>query len=205
MAHKKPLIPFKWMPGSWGLTGKAFERAKAEYELDGYDLEIALSILDSTTQEQHEINKINIDYTYGLTSERDFEYAVAKRITDDNEREIKLLKLDYQYTDMKDIEYDKRLATLTNEPWVNVIDLNVTDETGNFELDWNDKFVEDLKDVGFKGITDEEIVNAWFSRICRDIALSEFGGQGDFDEQLAAVDNAKEMSTTDENGRRIIK
>jgi hypothetical protein len=205
MAHKKPLIPFKWMPGSWGLTGKAFERAKAEYELDGYDLEIALSILDSTTQEQHEINKINIDYTYGLTSERDFEYAVAKRITDDNEREIKLLKLDYQYTDMKDIEYDKRLATLTNEPWVNVIDLNVTDETGNFELDWNDKFVEDLKDVGFKGITDEEIVNAWFSRICRHIALSEFGGQGDFDEQLAAVDNAKEMSTTDENGRRIIK
>lgn len=42
MAKKKPLIPFRWLPASWGLVGQPFEEAKAHYELDGEDLERAL-------------------------------------------------------------------------------------------------------------------------------------------------------------------
>ena len=41
----KPVIPFGWLPGHWGLKGKTKERARAEYELEGYDLEIALAVI----------------------------------------------------------------------------------------------------------------------------------------------------------------
>lgn len=206
MSRKTPFIPFGWLPGHWGLKGKTKDRAKAEYELAGYDLAIALAVLDSSTEEEFELSKTNLDFSYDLISEREYEYAVAKFIEDETDREIQLLKLDYQYTDMKDLEYDKRLATLKKESWVSVIDLNVREETGNFELDWNDTFVAELKEVGFNGITDEDVVNSWFSRICRDIALSEYGGVGDFDEKLAKADGDRKADEADAgNGRRIVK
>lgn len=206
MSKNTPLIPFGWLPGHWGLKGKTQERAKAEYELDGYDLAIKLAILDSASETDYRRAELEIDFEYGNISEREYEYAVASFIEDETDREIQLLKLDYQYTDMKDLEYDKRLATLKKEPWVSVIDLNVREETGNFELDWNDAFVAELKEVGFSGMSDEDIVNAWFSRICRDIALSEYGGVGDFDEKLAKADGDRKADEADAgSGRRIVK
>ena len=35
----KPLIPFGWLPGHWGLRGTTREIAQAEYELSGAELE----------------------------------------------------------------------------------------------------------------------------------------------------------------------
>jgi hypothetical protein len=206
MTARNRLIPFAWLPGAWGLKGKALARAQAEYELEGYDLAIKLAILDSPTQDDFDLAKTQIDFEYNFMSEREYEYAIARFIPDETEREIQLLKLDYQHTAMKDLEYDKRLATLKKESWVSVIDLNVREETGNFELDWNDTFVEELKEVGFTGLADEDVVNSWFSRICRDIALSEYGGVGDFDEKLAKADGDRSADEADAgNGRRIVK
>jgi hypothetical protein len=198
----KPLIPFNWLPGSWGLKGKSRERAQAEYELDGFELAMTLARLDYTGKER-ERRELDIKLAYDQIDDEAYEYACADLIEDSLERELQRLEIDREYTVMTDTEYEKKQATIKCEPWVSVIDLNVRDETGNFELDWNDYFVQELKEVGFKGASDEDIVNAWFSRICRDIAISEFGGQGDFDEQLAKADT--KTSTADEAGRRIIK
>jgi hypothetical protein len=38
MQHKR-LIPFRWLPASWGLVGKAFDEAEAYYLYKGEDLE----------------------------------------------------------------------------------------------------------------------------------------------------------------------
>ena len=35
MAKKRRLIPFDFMPASWGLNGKVYEKAKAEYYFEG--------------------------------------------------------------------------------------------------------------------------------------------------------------------------
>lgn len=39
MAKKKRLLPFGWLPGHWGLSGSMRELAKAEYELEGEELD----------------------------------------------------------------------------------------------------------------------------------------------------------------------
>ena len=68
---------------------------------------------------------------------------------------------------------EKEQATKDGKPWVKVLDTNVDQENpkyGYFELDWNKPFVENLKEHGFSGNTDEEVVDHWFSVLCNTIA-----------------------------------
>jgi hypothetical protein len=51
---------------------------------------------------------------------------------------------------------------------------------GSFELDWNEIFVESLKKEGYEGLTADSIVNQWFMEVCRNVALEEFDGTGNF-------------------------
>lgn len=71
----------------------------------------------------------------------------------------------------------KELATQNKEPWVTVLNTHINKDNirnGFFELDWNEYFVLQLRASGYKGNTDEEIVDAWFSELCKNIG-SESG------------------------------
>ena len=66
----------------------------------------------------------------------------------------------------------KKKTTKSEEPSVKVLNMNVNPENprnGFFELDWNDEFVNMLKQNGYLGATDEEIVDRWFQTLCRTI------------------------------------
>jgi hypothetical protein len=70
----------------------------------------------------------------------------------------------------------KDAATALREPWVAVLDTHINKENvrnGFFELDWNDYFIVQLRDAGYRGETDEAIVDAWFKDLCRDVASEE--------------------------------
>jgi chorismate mutase len=45
---------------------------------------------------------------------------------------------------------------------------------GFFELDWNNAFIEELITAGYKGETNEEIVEGWFREVTRNV-LQEQG------------------------------
>tara|TARA_Y100000114_G_scaffold62940_2_gene57653 strand:+ start:72 stop:464 length:393 start_codon:yes stop_codon:yes gene_type:complete len=71
----------------------------------------------------------------------------------------------------------KDKATARGEPYVEVITLEVDAKNpsqGAFELEWNDLFVEELKRNGYRGNTDEDIVDVWFQQICKNVALSQW-------------------------------
>lgn len=66
------------------------------------------------------------------------------------------------------LEAEKLAATEAGEPWVAVLDTQINPENirnGFFELDWNNEFIEQLLDAGYKGETNEAIVDAWFRTI----------------------------------------
>ena len=66
----------------------------------------------------------------------------------------------------------KKTKHASDKPWVKVLNMNVNPENprnGFFELDWNDEFVNMLKQNGYLGATDEEIVDRWFQTLCRTI------------------------------------
>ena len=70
----------------------------------------------------------------------------------------------------------KERATEAKEPWVAVLDTHVNKENvrnGFFELDWNEYFVLQLRSAGYKGDTDEEIVDRWFNELCRNVGAEE--------------------------------
>lgn len=82
------------------------------------------------------------------------------------------------------LEAEKELATKNGEAWVAVLDTQVNPDNirnGFFELDWNNEFIEQLLDAGYKGESQEQIVDSWFRTIVTQM-LSDEG-----------LDNGREM------------
>ena len=73
---------------------------------------------------------------------------------------------------------DKEKSTLRKEPWVDVIGFKVNPSNirnGFFEIDWNEYWIEKLKQegYGFDGDPEEEIVGRWYRDICMNAAAVE--------------------------------
>lgn len=81
----------------------------------------------------------------------------------------------------------KEIATEKGEPWVSILSMEIDPENmqnGAFELDWNDKFVANLVRAGYQmkpDDTDADIVDRWFTAVCRNIVLETY-------EQYEAMD-----------------
>jgi len=81
----------------------------------------------------------------------------------------------------------KELATEKGEAYVNILSMEVDPNdisNGAFELDWNEKFVADLVRHGYMmnpKDTDSDIVDRWFTQVCRNIVLETY-------EQYQAMD-----------------
>ena len=89
--------------------------------------------------------------------------TTPKKITAEEERRSVLAK-------------EKEEATKNKKPWVGVLDTKVNPDdikNGFFELDWNNEFIEQLLDAGYTGETNEQIVDAWFKTIARQILEDE--------------------------------
>lgn len=72
----------------------------------------------------------------------------------------------------------KERATKAGEPWVSVLNTHVNEDNirnGFFELDWNDLFVEQLRQYGYGTEADpeEEIVDRWFRDIVSQMLTEE--------------------------------
>ena len=90
------------------------------------------------------------------------------------------LEVDYKNGKIGISEYEKQVAEIKDEPYVNVLKLDVNPENakaGYMELDWNDKFVEFLHNNGYEGKDDEAIVNKWFNDVCRTVLIQEIADQ----------------------------
>ena len=81
---------------------------------------------------------------------------------------------------------EKEKATAAGEPYVAILKVDIDPknvQNGSFELDWNSIFITQLVKAGYmkkKEDADSDIVDRWFSDICRNVVLENF-------EQLAAM------------------
>ena len=198
-------IPFKLLPGSWGLKGKTREIAQAEYELTGYELETKILSIRHEDLESDDYKKklAEIDMRYNRITKEQYHRCLADLIKDPAQKELAITELDYREGKIGEIEYSKKCATLRGEPWVNVVKMDFTAKTsleGSFELDWNEPFVEKLKAEGYTGPTPDNIVNQWFMELCRNIAMEEFDGTGNFTaDSEANLEAMKRWSTETES------
>lgn len=71
---------------------------------------------------------------------------------------------------------EKDKATLAGKPYVRVLNTHLNPENpgdGYFELEWNEIFVRELLEAGYTGSDENEIVDQWFTTLCRQIAEEE--------------------------------
>lgn len=88
---------------------------------------------------------------------------------------------------------EKEEATKNGEPWVAVLDTKINEDNirnGFFELDWNNEFIEQLVDAGYKGESNEQIVDQWFKTIAKQV-LEDSGQDPD---RGAGYINTKNLS-----------
>jgi len=171
MAKKKKFIAFKFLPGSWGLEGKAYDEAEAYYYLDGYDLDIRLAEIHYADKEFDE-KKHNIDFKYGIISEYEYDTKTNELKNTGQQYDENKLAIDLKHGKIDQQEHDKTIANLRHEPWVAIVD-NQYDKsqklTGlKITLDWNEYFIEMLKDNGYNGKTEEAIIEQWYDDLHKD-------------------------------------
>lgn len=92
----------------------------------------------------------------------------------------------------------KELATEKGQPYVTILSMEVDPENmqnGAFELDWNDKFVANLVRAGYQmnsKDTDSDVVDRWFTAVCRNIVLETY-------EQYKAMDPERDRVVKSRN------
>jgi hypothetical protein len=98
----------------------------------------------------------------------------------DHDKSIAELDVELKEGVIDEQQYDKKVATIRKEPWVEVKKLEVNPEdakAGYMELDWNDEFVAMLQENGYTGESDESVVNKWFNDVCRTVLMQEIEDQ----------------------------
>ena len=85
----------------------------------------------------------------------------------------------------------KEIATEKGEPFIEIVSMDIDPndmQNGAFELDWNDIFVARLVKAGYMmdpNDTDADIVDRWFTNVCRNIVLETY-------EQYEAMDTQRD-------------
>jgi hypothetical protein len=100
----------------------------------------------------------------------------AVKIAEEIKQQAIVSAAEFQLAAEKAMLGPKERATADKEPYVAVLNTHVNKDNirnGFFELDWNEYFVLQLKNAGYKGKTDEEIVDQWFSELCRNVGADE--------------------------------
>ncbi len=89
---------------------------------------------------------------------------------------------------------EKEKATAAGEAWVDVISFSIEDDMaeGSFEIDWNDIFVAHLLKAGYKGKTDQDIVDNWFNDVCKNV-VAETYQQAQADPEKRAKGNRTDL------------
>lgn len=140
-----------------------------------HDIEVAKLTVDRKLMPRR---LLDIRFKHGDIEEQEYQEACARLDLKGDELEMRLLEIQHEFGELDDRGFAKAVATLRKEPYVDVLDLSLSDGGGGFfELDWNDQFILELQDNGYTGRTDEEIVNKWFNGLCRQILIAEMNDQ----------------------------
>jgi len=199
-------LKFGMMPAHWGVSGRTREIMQAEYEIPPGPLrDLKLLEINSEDFDRDTYRKKvwDIELKYERITEATYHRNLTTLIKDEKQKAAAILELDHREGKVTELEYSKQLATLKGEPWVTVLSMDFGGKKaleGSFELDWNEFFVENLKTEGYVGPTPDSIINQWFMEVCRNVALEEFDGTGDFTADSEANLNAVKRWSEDSRG-----
>jgi hypothetical protein len=160
------------------LAGAAYSEAEAYYHLDGEALERRLAeirLADDPVQLRQAM--LDLDLRYERISPYDAAKQRAMMQAEGIDRELALLAIEHEYGNLTDHAYQKQCALLKNEPWICIINSGFDPQQGIdgvfFEFDWTPQWIEYLRAHGYVGHTEEQVVDDWFTDVCRSHGQNE--------------------------------
>jgi len=137
-----------------------------QYDLKLAEIEYDNKIPPSVRLELELKHKIIDQYEYDTGKVR-IDYPDAESL----ENKLAMLEVDFAHGKIEKNRFEKTTATLKEEPWIDIVDHGFDPQQGvngvYFEFDWNEYWIEFLRKSGYVGFTDEQIVEQWFSDVCR--------------------------------------
>lgn len=140
-----------------------------------------LEILHDMSSKEYRIGMLRLKRIVGEISEYDLKVAILKEEYHENSEtfKLKLLDVEREFDKITQLQYEKDKATIQGTPFFKIVDGRVVGHPGDggieFEFEWNDYFINELREAGWEGITDDQVVENWFSDACRQIASEELG------------------------------
>jgi hypothetical protein len=162
-------IPFSWLPASWGLRGKSREIAQAEYELQGYDLEIKLAQINhGNDPDKLKQEILDIDLRHKKIDRYAHDLELASVGKEGSDLDLAKLDVDLSHSKITPQEHERKRADIVGEPWIAMpkISWDPTNPSKTyFELDYNPAFINFLKENGYIG-SEEDCINKWLNDVC---------------------------------------
>ncbi len=148
-------------------------------KIDHFEHDLAVAALEYPNKKSFEYKRAVLEakLEHGEIEQLDHDLKLVElqyKSKESTEYKIAVANVNRQHDQLTEREYNKEIATIKGEPWVEVIHakINYDSEDGNafeFELDWNQPFVEDLLRHGYVGPTQADIVDQWFTQTCQDV------------------------------------
>lgn len=164
------------------LALKDLELDKEYGRIDDREFDIKKAELEIKDEQELALVKNEIEYRYGNLTEYDRNVNSLKLLHPEGSIEyiIGEINIRRDIGELTNHQADKEIANIKGEPWFAIINSEYLskDTVGsaiNFELDWNDEHITFLMANGYTGQSQEEIIDSWFSSLCREL-FNETGG-----------------------------
>lgn len=132
-----------------------------------YDVKV-INLLYAADTDEYKKHKLETDWHHKKIDEYTYDKGCAELVSPAREKNLKLLDVDLMHGRITNQEYERRKADVLEEPWIAMPKISWDPENSTktyFELDYNEFFLNYLRDNGYQG-TDDECINRWLNDIC---------------------------------------
>lgn len=189
ISYEKELIEIDYKFNKISKLEKKRKLLEIDYKYDllsEEDYEFQMFEIDNSQYDPNDFyyqkKSLELKLKWKKISKKEYDYMFNNLQHEINSIEWKENKneLDYLYGKINNFEYEKEKCTIKGEPYFEVIKGKyIVDEkndgTGNieFEFEYNDIFVKGLRNAGWPGTTEIDLVDGYFKEMCRQIAEEE--------------------------------
>lgn len=180
-ALERRLLDFRYKNEPKALAKALLDLDRRYAHLDQYGHDVKLAELENSDELTLRLRLIEIDLLYQkCTPHEAARCKVMVQTKSGIEREVALLDVEYNFHRLSKHDFEKQRANLRGEPWIAIINSGLDIEKGLdgvfFEFDWNDKWIDVLRKNGYLGHSDDQLVDEWFSDVCRSHTAAELAG-----------------------------
>lgn len=135
------------------------------HHISEYNYQVEMADLTHAKNDERERAFLVIERDFNKISSEEYDRAMVALDFAGDELLLETMHLDFKEGKITENEYAKQVANINGTAWV-AGDIKLDGKGKPFmEMDWNEAFIEGLRDKGYSGLNDEEIIGTWWTNV----------------------------------------